>query len=70
MSEKYFMSISCDGKCEICEHYKKAYLLGQESQQLKDRINKAIEYIDYIKIDNAYDNVLKEILKEDNKEEI
>lgn len=32
---------------------------------LSDRIEKAVEYIDYIKIDNAYDNSLKEILKGD-----
>ena len=43
--------------------------LQEENKKLQDRIEKAVEYIDYIKIDNVYDNVLKEILKGDNKEE-
>lgn len=43
--------------------------LQEENKKLQDRIEKAVEYIDYIKIDNVYDNVLKEILKGDNKED-
>lgn len=36
MNEEYLMSISCDGKCEICKHYKKAYLLEKENTDLKN----------------------------------
>ena len=61
------MEVSKEDKEFIDMTHRNTELL-EENQALKDRINKAIEYIDYIKIDNAYDNVLKEILKEDNKE--
>lgn len=32
-------------------------------KQLKERINKAIEYIEYIGMDDTFDKVLLEILK-------
>lgn len=63
------MEVSKEDKEFIDMTHRNTELL-EENQALKDRINKAIEYIDYIKIDNAYDNVLKEILKEDNKEKV
>ena len=42
--------------------------LTKENNQLKDRIEKAIEYIEYIGMDATFDKVLIEILKGGNDE--
>ena len=36
-NKKYLMSISCDGECQICEHYKNEYLL---ENKIRNKIEK------------------------------
>lgn len=62
------MEVSKEDKEFIDMTHRNTELL-EENQELKDRINKAFEYIDYyVRIDDEHYDVLKEILKEDSKE--
>lgn len=42
--------------------------LKEQTKMLQQRISKAIEYIEFVRIDDAYCNVLLEILKGDSNE--
>lgn len=58
-NKKYMMSISCDGDCHICEHFKNEYLLEQEIRTIKDKA----ECMDYYTLVDVIDD-LEKVLNE------
>lgn len=70
-NKKYIMSISCDGECQICEHYKNEYLLENESipkSLIKEKIEELKERADEDNLDDFIRiQVLEELLKGEEK---
>lgn len=63
-NKKYIMSISCDGECNICEHYKNEYLLEIKIENKIEELKGKSKYCssDELREYNHQIQVLEELL--------
>lgn len=68
----FLMSISCDGNCQICEHFKNEFLLETENRHLKKGINTLMNKRKkwknrYYKLETKNLNITRELLSRTDK---